>query len=314
MSVVFDFIALVIFLICYGVSLLGTLAIIFVAFLSPAWLKGVAGKWRFLCWLVLSVLSVSIHVVLARHFHSPDGCFIYCSGNYQDLYNAVIGYGINTLYLFAIYLICTHWVGRRIDTSFSQELPVNQPYYRRVEEFSPSFLSDFEARLVKFTDIGAYRYPQENYPHYICRQLICECGEDRLHLSVSSVRNKFLKRLWSGKHVSYQPSVFASCPRCGSTSVAFDQKLHGWDARFHEIVNSDWEPHKVYNSQPQEVYVGLSYQWLNHYERAVLENETIGADLENYIDHIDFYIGSSKRSELVFGFRCSLSENHDYDW
>jgi len=184
--------------------------------------------------------------------------------------------------------------------------------YRRVEEFPPAFLSEFDTKVIKFTELGVKRYRQENNPEYVCRQLICKCGEDELLLLVSSVKNKLFKRMFTGKEKTYQPLVLVHCPRCESSSLVFDQQLHGWDAMFHKAVINDREPPEAYNAKPYKIYLGLSYYWLNYYDQAVSEVIEMGADLENYVDHLDFFFSPGQSSEFAFGFTCASAENYKY--
>jgi len=305
------FLALVVLVVLATASLTGTLLIMFLAFLYPSWLQGIRGKKRFFSWIILSALSVSVFVFLGRVFYNPEGCYSSCSGENHDLYRALLGFAINSGYLLLVYLMCTKWI--KVANDDTDDSYGDEPYFQRVAEFPPTFLSQFDTKLIKFTEMGVKRYRQEDRPDNVCRQLVCNCGEEKLQLLVPYVANGWFQRFFTGLKATSQPLVSVFCPSCKSTQLAFDQHLHGWDAMFDDVSVIEREQPQVYNTEPSRVYVGLSYYWLNCYEQAVSENKTIGVDLENYIDHIDFFLETSKNTEFIFGFSCASPNTYRYD-
>jgi len=303
--------ASIVFVVLVFVCIAGTLLITFLVFLYPSWLPSVRGRARFFSWVVLSAMTVSVYILLGRYFYNPDGCYFGCSGENHDLYRALLGFTINSGYLLLVYLMCTRW--KKVADDDIADSHDDEPYFQRVAEFSPDFLSEFNTKAIKFTELGVKRYRQEDRPDYVCRQLVCKCGEEQLLLFVSSFPNKLLKRLFTGQKLTYEPLVSIQCPSCDSTRVVFDQQLHGWDAMFDDVSMSERAQPGVYNVETSKVYVGLSYYWLNYYEQVVSENKDIGVDLENYIDHIDFFLESRKNTELVFGFGCASPDTYQYD-
>ena len=180
---------------------------------------------------------------------------------------------------------------------------ISEPYYHRVNGCAPDFLSSFDTKTIRFSEMDCRKKGVhfEDSPNYVLRQIVCKCGEEKLYLWAP--RNKFHKWVLSGSYDFCQPLILIACPKCESKSTTFDQRVHGWDAIFGKEIEIDMRSPKIYNKKPSEIYFGLSYDWLTYYDRVMSEFD-IGDDLENHVDHIDVFMRAGKYVELNFKFLC----------